>query len=79
MAMDLLIQSCKDSAEYPQNIIHHDALSYNLKMHCSRLSQQGNQLFNESQAAVDFLDLNDGNKGELLMCSIGQVADEAGI
>jgi hypothetical protein len=77
MAMDLLFQSCKDSSEYPQNLVHHDALSYNLKMHRRRLSDQGNRLFNESRAAVDFLDLNDGHKGKLLQFTIGQVADKA--
>jgi hypothetical protein len=79
MAMDLLFQSCKDSSEYPQNLVYHDALSYNLRMYCSRLSEQGSRLFNKSRADIDFLDLDVGHKGKLLQFAVGQVADKTGI
>lgn len=77
--MDLLVQSCKDSSEYPQNLICHDALSHNLKMHHHRLRSQSNRLFDESQAAVDFLDFKDGDKGKALQIMLAQTANEAAL
>lgn len=62
--MESLIQCCENYLQYPQNLIHHDALSHNLKAYCDRLGTQTGRLFNERQAAVDFLDLDGQEQGK---------------
>jgi hypothetical protein len=54
------IQSCEGFLEYPKNLVQHDALSHNIEAYYERLNIHSKRLFHENQAAVDFLDLDDG-------------------
>ncbi|KAH8707101.1 hypothetical protein GQ44DRAFT_831069 [Phaeosphaeriaceae sp. PMI808] len=59
----VFIRSCEDYLNYPKNLIQHDALSHTIKAYHERLEFHSKSLFNEKpkQAAVDFLDLNNGD------------------
>lgn len=61
--MDRLLQSLEHSSQYPSNLVHHDALKHNLEAYHKRLKDQGDYLFDETQAAVDFLDLVSEHQG----------------
>jgi hypothetical protein len=64
--MESLIQSCNSFEQYPQNILRHDALSHTLKAFSNRLESQANRLFNERQAAIDLLNINCRDGGEVM-------------
>lgn len=72
--MDSLVQSCEDFSEYPRNLIYHDALSHNLRMYFNKLRSENTRIFQNSHAAVDFLDLKVENDGMYLRL-IGTVVD----
>ncbi|KAF2865937.1 hypothetical protein BDV95DRAFT_242928 [Massariosphaeria phaeospora] len=61
--MDKFLQSCAQFVNYPTNLIQHDVLEYTLRAYFTRLNHQTNRLFvEEEDAALDFLDLNVGQK-----------------
>ena len=62
--MESLFRSCERSKDYPENLIRQKSLSHSLKAYSDRLRSQGESLFDEPQAAVDFWDLEKGDQGE---------------
>ncbi|KAF2191006.1 hypothetical protein K469DRAFT_696760 [Zopfia rhizophila CBS 207.26] len=62
--MNQLVESCNNFLEFPKNIVHHDALEHSLRAYLTRLNEHAHRLFvNEDSAALDFLDLIDGDQG----------------
>jgi hypothetical protein len=62
--MDRFVQSCDAFVNYPQNLVHHDMLEHSLEAYHARLNGQAHRLFCfEDKSALDFLDLNEGEKG----------------
>lgn len=56
--MDQWIQSCESFQNYPHNLTHHDVLEHNIKAYQRRLAMQASRLFDEDDAALDFLELS---------------------
>ena len=61
--MDVLLQSLESYPDYPQNVLRLDLLSHTLKSYFQRLQEHSDRLFDEKNAAVDFLDF--GRPSEL--------------
>ena len=65
--MDPLVRSCELFETYPQNLVHQTTSGYILRAYLTRLKDQKDRLFHdESHAALDFLELNDGDEGTSL-------------
>lgn len=61
--MDPLVRSCELFETYPQNLVHQTTSGYILRAYLTRLKDQKDRLFHdESHAALDFLELNDGDE-----------------
>ncbi|KAF2687075.1 hypothetical protein K458DRAFT_333138 [Lentithecium fluviatile CBS 122367] len=65
ISMDSLYRSCELFEQYPQNLVHHDSLSHNLKGFSDRLLSQERHLFEASQAAIDVLDFDGGDQANV--------------
>lgn len=64
--MDHLTESCRQHDTYPMNLVSHDALKDTLKAYHDRLTDNGNRLFDQRKALVEFIDLDRGERGKFI-------------
>lgn len=68
MAYEPFVQSCNDSANFPNNLIFPELHGYDLQSYFKRFQEHGPRLFcGEETAAVDIWDLGDGERGKHAM------------
>ncbi|CAI6340154.1 unnamed protein product [Periconia digitata] len=66
--METLLQSCENFDHYPRNVVQNAVLSHTLRSYYDRLKSEEKLLFNEKQAAVDFLDSGHSSHGFISTC-----------